>query len=256
MRNLPWSSEELATFPDKLLSTHLKIYNKRFAPSFSEHDWYVLRSLSNCLVARVNESALMQNAQTIVDMGCGSCPYRALFEYNNCRYISCDLSGSVDITLRPSQRVELTDSMADGVVSFQVLEHVWDLHWYLSECYRILKPGGWLLLSTHGAWPYHAHPTDFRRWTRDGLVGELSNQCFSVEHVDALVGPLAWTTQFRLLGIRQFLRSLPYIGAMILYPLIFLTNLRIIIEDAITPASIRDVNASIYVALCRKQAQT
>jgi SAM-dependent methyltransferase len=185
-------------------------------------------------------------------MGCGCCPYKVLFEHDDCRYVSCDLSGSVDVTLRPGQPVELADGLADGVVSFQVLEHVWDLHWYLSECYRILKPGGWLLLSTHGAWPYHAHPTDFRRWTRDGLVEELSSQCFRVEHIDALVGPLAWTTQFRLLGIRQFLGSLSYIGAMILYPLIFLTNLRIIIEDVITPAAIREVNASIYVALCRK----
>ena len=229
-----------------------KTYNKRFAPSFFEHDWYVLRSLSNCLLARVEDHALTQGAQTIVDMGCGDCPYKALFERNGCRYISCDLAGSADIILTPGQRVELADATVDGVVSFQVLEDVWNLHWYLSECYRILKPGGWLLLSTHGAWPYHAHPTDFRRWTREGLVGELSDQCFRVEHIDGLVGPLAWTTQFRLLGIRQFLGSLSYIGTLILYPLVFLTNLRIILEDAITPASIREVNASIYVALCRK----
>jgi SAM-dependent methyltransferase len=185
-------------------------------------------------------------------MGCGCSPYKSLFERADCRYISCDLSGPVDIVLEPGQRVHLADATVSGVVSFQVLEHVWDLHWYLGECHRILKPGGWLLLSTHGAWPYHAHPTDFRRWTRDGLVGELSDHRFTVEQIDALVGPLAWTTQFRLLGIRQFLGSLSYLGKMILYPLICLTNLRIFIEDAITPAAIREVNASIYVALCRK----
>ncbi len=40
---------------------------------------------------------------------------------------------------------------------------------YLSECFRVLRPGGQLLLSTHGVFPYHPDPVDLWRWTCEGL---------------------------------------------------------------------------------------
>jgi SAM-dependent methyltransferase len=138
------------------------------------------------------------------------------------------------------------------VVSFQVLEHVWDLDWYLGECWRILRPGGWLLLSTHGVWLYHPHPTDYRRWTRDGLLDELGQRGLQVKVAEGVVGPLAWTTQFRLLGLRHVLRAIPWIGPSLVPPVACLMNLRMIFEDALTPASIRDDNACIYVTFSRK----
>jgi len=156
------------------------------------------------------------------------------------------------VLLEPGRPADLPGESADGVVSFQVLEHVWDLDWYLGECHRVLKPGGWLLLSTHGTWLYHAHPTDFRRWTRDGLVGELLERHFQVESVEGVVGPLAWTTQIRLLGIRHFLEPLSSFGRMILLPVSIVMNSRMILEDAITPTFIRNDNACVYVTLCRK----
>lgn len=154
--------------------------------------------------------------------------------------------------LEPGKRVDLPDDSADGVVSFQVLEHVWDLDWYLGECQRILRPGGWLLLSTHGTWLYHAHPTDFRRWTRDGLVEELQCRQFIVDRVDSLVGPLAWTTQIRLLGMRHVLGSFSVLGRILLPPVILTMNLRMVLEDRLTPDSIRNDNACVYVTLCHK----
>lgn len=136
-------------------------------------------------------------------------------------------------------------------MSFQVLEHVWDLDWYLGEALRLLTPGGWLLLSTHGAWLYHPHPTDYRRWTRDGLVRELESRGFVVQKVSAVVGPLAWTTQFRLLGIREALLRIPLLGRALLVPVAGFMNARMAFEDWITPSAIRETNASVYVILSR-----
>jgi SAM-dependent methyltransferase len=240
------------TLSEKSTVALLKQNNKRFAPSFLEHDWYILKSLRAAIDSFLAFERLTDKAQIVVDMGCGDRPYEPLFRTGECRYIGCDISGDVDILLESGQRVNLPDNYADGVVSFQVLEHVWDLGWYLGECHRILKPGGWLLLSTHGTWLYHAHPTDYRRWTRPGLLGELRDRGFVLDRIEGIVGPLAWTTQIRLLAIRHVLETLPLLVNAILFPVVVIMNVRMMLEDWLTPHSIRNDNACVYLTLCRK----
>jgi SAM-dependent methyltransferase len=42
----------------------------------------------------------------------------------------------------------LEDNSVDVVVNFQVIEHLWDQGQFLRECFRVLSPGGELLIST------------------------------------------------------------------------------------------------------------
>jgi len=226
--------------------------SERFSPSWFDHQRHILIGLRRSLERLVDDRLRPAPGNRIVDLGCGDAPYARLFERHGCDYVRCDLDGDVDAILVPGRPVELPAASADGVVSFQVLEHVWDLDWYLGEAKRLLKPGGWLLLSTHGTWPYHPHPADYRRWTRAGLVAELGTRGFDNECVEAVVGPLAWTTEIRLLGWRELLTKVPLIGALLFKPVAVVSNLRMVIEDAITPASIRDHNACVYVTLSRK----
>jgi SAM-dependent methyltransferase len=225
---------------------------ERLSPPWWSHQRHVLIELRRSAERLLAGPAMTGDGQQIVDLGCGDRPYEQLLTGKGAKYIACDLEGDVDVRIEPGRPIPLDDASADGIVSFQVLEHVWDIDWYLGECYRILKPGGWLLLSTHGTWLYHPHPTDFRRWTRDGLIGELGERNLEVEFVEGLVGPLAWTTQFRLLGFHHLLSKFSFLGRLILLPIACLMNLRMVLEDAITPASIRETNACVYVTLSRK----
>ncbi len=49
-------------------------------------------------------------------------------------------------------RLPLADQSIDGVVSFEVLEHVQDERASLAEIHRVLRPGGWLALTVPNRW--------------------------------------------------------------------------------------------------------
>lgn len=225
--------------------------HSRANPPWWDHQRHSLIRLRRQIEHELDTRLQVRQGDTVVDIGCGDMPYRPLVEARGARYIGCDIDAAAPVPITPGQPIPLADGSAAGIVSFQVLEHVWDLGWYLGECRRLLRPGGWLLLSTHGTWLYHAHPTDFRRWTGDGLVNEIQDRGFTVETITGLMGPLAWTTQFRLLGYREVLRKIPVVRTLTLPVLITLMNLRMEIEDAITPAAIRQTNACIYVTVSR-----
>src|ERR1700721_1460776 len=42
----------------------------------------------------------------------------------------------------------LPDHCVDVVVNFQVIEHLWDQPQFVSECFRVLRPGGRLMVAT------------------------------------------------------------------------------------------------------------
>ena len=42
----------------------------------------------------------------------------------------------------------LPEGSVDVVVNFQVIEHLWDQPQFVAECFRVLRPGGLLLMST------------------------------------------------------------------------------------------------------------
>lgn len=127
---------------------------------------------------------------TLVDLGCGSMPYRPLFAPRVARYIGVDLARNpqADLVMPPDGSVPLGDGAADVVLSSQVLEHVDAPAAYLAECRRILRPNGLLVLSTHGYWMYHPDPGDYWRWTGAGLVRQIAGAGLEVVQVEGIMG--------------------------------------------------------------------
>ncbi len=225
----------------------------RLDPPFWRHDAYTLRGLVRALRGVIaGPHAGVHAGATVVDLGAGDAPYRTLFTACDARYVACDLDAGAEVRIEPGMPVPLASSSADMVVSFQVLEHVWDLDWYLGEARRLLRDDGVLLLSTHGTWLYHPHPTDFRRWTRTGLIGELALRGFEVRQVEAIVGPLAWTTQFRALGYHAILSRIPLAGGLLAGLVSSVMHARMWLEDRVTPRDWIDHNAAIYLLVAVK----
>jgi SAM-dependent methyltransferase len=125
----------------------------------------------------------------ILDYGCADVPYRHFFP-PDADYVGADLAGNpfAALELNDDGTVPVEDDSFDVVLSTQVLEHVTDPGTYLSECFRVLRPGGQLLLSTHGIFVYHPDPDDYWRWTCAGLRRAVSEAGFDVERFEGIIG--------------------------------------------------------------------
>lgn len=226
---------------------HSECPERRLRPRIFDTDWLILRQMRTAIGALAK--SVVRPGAVAIDIGCGSQPYRRIFEANGAIYKGADFEGA-ELAIK-NGRVEAPDAQADLVVSFQVLEHVADVGAYLREARRLLKNDGQLILSTHGNWLYHPHPEDHRRWTREGLVAEISSHGFLVIECVPLLGPLAWTTLLRLtLGYHGLLR-IPRVGAVLARALALSMNLRGYLEDLVTPEWVTRDNACVYVVLAR-----
>lgn len=138
----------------------------RLQPRRRQGDYLILRDILALL-----EPFARGVRGRLFDYGSGGAPYRALFA-GVTDYVRADVTPGplVDRLLGPEGRTGEPDASYDAVLSTQVLEHVADPALYLAECRRILRPGGRLLLTTHGMFEEHGCPHDFHRWTGRGLA--------------------------------------------------------------------------------------
>ncbi len=122
----------------------------------------------------------------VLDFGCGSKPYVALFKSAE-SYIGVDISSSghdhsrslIDV-FYDGMNLPFPNSTFDTVVSFEVFEHVFNLEQVLSEISRVLKPDGHILITTPFCWGEHEQPHDFARYTSFGMKSILERSGFRV----------------------------------------------------------------------------
>lgn len=67
------------------------------------------------------------------------------------------------------QALPVASDTFDAFVCHQVLEHLPDPKRAVEEAYRIVKPGGIVIISTPFYFPFHGSPNDYQRWTQPGL---------------------------------------------------------------------------------------
>ena len=68
-----------------------------------------------------------------------------------------------------AENMPLDDGAFDLVLCTQVLEHADDPAAVVRELWRVTRPGGKVLASTHGVMVFHPNPYDHWRWTHTGL---------------------------------------------------------------------------------------
>ena len=97
--------------------------------------------------------------QDVLEAGCGEGYGADLLAASGARVVAVDYDAATVAHVRaryPSVEVKtanlaalpLPDSSVDVVVNFQVIEHLWDQPQFITECLRVVRPGGLLLIST------------------------------------------------------------------------------------------------------------
>jgi SAM-dependent methyltransferase len=221
---------------------------KRLYPPLLSPRFYYLRQLRKQIEIVSRQFLATGKALRLADYGCGNMPYQPVVAPHVGEYIGIDLAENprAAIHISPLGKIDLPDRQMDVVLSTQVLEHVEDPLFYLSEAYRILKPGGLLILSTHGYWMFHPDPTDYWRWTSTGLRKIVTQSGFEVQYFRGIIGRAA-------MGLQLFQDGLLFKLPRFLWPVLalFLQPL-IAFFDLTSGQHTRDKDACTFVMVARK----
>lgn len=158
----------------------------------------------NKIIYHIEKAATHYAGGKLLDVGCGSKPYKALFQSKVDEYLGLDIPheyrpvGGHGMGDGKAQRnidvygnaltLPFADATFNTVVSFQVLEHVPEPQVMFAEMTRVLKPGGHLILMAPQMWHLHEIPHDYFRYTRYGLAYLAEKNGMKVIDITPLAG--------------------------------------------------------------------
>lgn len=116
----------------------------------------------------------------VLDVGAGGFSrYQQFFTYD--KYVKMDVekNDNIDIVGR-AEEIPVEDESFDSVVCTQVLEHLKNPNQAVSEIYRILKKGGYCLITVPQINELHEEPHDYFRYTNFGIIAMFKRQGFQI----------------------------------------------------------------------------
>lgn len=127
----------------------------------------------------------------LLEVGCGLKPYRHLVPEET-RYFALDSVKSKasfsykteGVTYYEGDTFPLQNCAADFIFHTEVLEHIYDLRKFLSECSRVLSVNGRMFFTIPFAARYHYIPNDYWRLTPaslERLLQETGFNCITVK---------------------------------------------------------------------------
>lgn len=167
----------------------------------------------------------------LLDVGCGSKPYRSLFTVDS--YLGMDIEQSghshenedIDVYY-DGHTFPFEAGTFDSLLCNQVFEHVFNPEEFLNELNRVLKKGGHLLLTVPFAWDEHEQPYDFARYSSFALKFLLEKHGFEMVQQEKSVNDLRAVVQlFDMFLFKKFGGKNKYQRLLVTFVLIAPINL-------------------------------
>jgi SAM-dependent methyltransferase len=161
-----------------------------------------------------------------LDLGSSWSPYAAHFPNR----VSCDIEARKEVdVVADAHNLPFKDSEFEVILCSEVLEHLHTPEKAASEIWRVLKPGGELILTTRFMFPMHDVPHDYFRFTESGMkylfrewtVEELIPETINFETMAVLIHRMALMMELR--G-GKFTRTLIFLLSKIVQHLGFLVT--------------------------------
>lgn len=152
------------------------------------------------LINDIKEALEKYARGNFLDLGCGNKPYETLYKPLTQTRVGCDIIQSdknrVDVICLATD-LKFSDNNFDSILCTQVLEHVYDHQTMVKEIYRVLKPGGHIMLTVPFAWEKHEEPYDFFRFTPHALTELFKQAGLEIDYIKPNGGKWAAIYQLR-----------------------------------------------------------
>jgi SAM-dependent methyltransferase len=187
-----------------------------------------------------------------LDIGAQNSPYAAHFPQR----VALDIKRGIGVQIiGDAQALGIRDASFEVVLCTEVLEHLPEPQRAIDEIFRVLAPGGQLVLTTRFLFPIHDAPHDYFRFTKYGLRHLLRRfEIVELQEETDAVGTLAVLLQ--RLGMqaetlhRQPFRAIWLVSAQVVRPFSFLITGEY--GDSRRLQRERGIMTSGYHVACRK----
>ncbi|MBI3074750.1 MAG: class I SAM-dependent methyltransferase [Parcubacteria group bacterium] len=154
------------------------------APLKPRQKWTKWRNLNFAYLQ--NKLTKITEHSLVLDIGAGPGQFREL--YKNCRYVGMDFYpfSGVQVISDITKRFPFQENIFDYVVLSNVLEHLNEPKNTLRECFRVLKPGGRVIILVPFIIKVHQAPYDFLRYTHFMLKYLLERSYFSAIEISEI----------------------------------------------------------------------
>lgn len=165
------------------------ILTDRYLSRTPFHSGYWVRKRIDDAIA---ESAQLAHG-VLLDVGCGTKPYKKLFEPYITSYFGLEYSpesgfrGNAADFCGDAANLPMADECVDTILCTEVMEHIHDPESTIKEFARVLRPGGRIITTAPFIYPIH-DKYDFFRYSPDGLAAIMKRYGLEIEAVKPLSG--------------------------------------------------------------------
>ncbi len=215
------------------MNRHIKIFYNNFTDRYSRtiiHPIFIKKRLTY----RAIDEAKRYARGMLIDVGCGRMQYREELEPLVKKYIGVDHPKLSKLYRSPrnpdvianAENLPFADKTFDVALLLEVLEYVVTPATVLQEIGRVLKPKGFLILSSPFLYSIHDDPFDRARYTDRALVDLLTGASFRILKVEKLGGFLEfWILSllvFLWKRIKDLLTQPMHFTSILLFPILIL----------------------------------